>query len=114
MIPPQLKTGQQQQVGGDHYKGMPIDPVTYSKANNLDCHQFSIVKYVSRHKSKGGIDDIKKAMHFLQMLLESDYGVLTEVRYQVQSLTSENIGSVVGRPYVDRSPFTNGRAGSED
>lgn len=65
------------QFGGSHYKSMGIEPVQYAKANDLDCLQFSVVKYVTRHKLKGQADDLKKALHFITMALEMDYGVKT-------------------------------------
>lgn len=58
------------QVGGDHYKTMKIQPMEYSMANGLDACQHTIVKYVTRFRSKGGIEDLKKARHTLDMLIE--------------------------------------------
>ena len=70
------------QHGGSHYKGMGIQPVEYAKANGLDCLEFSVVKYVSRHKLKGsGVEDLKKCIHFAQMALQMDYGVTSAVTY---------------------------------
>lgn len=62
------------QQGGSHYKSKGIQPVQYIKANNLDYFQGNVVKYVTRHKDKNGSEDIKKAIHYLQMILEFDYG----------------------------------------
>ena len=62
------------QEGGDHYKKLGIEPVEYIQANNLDFFQGNVVKYVTRHKDKAGKEDIKKAMHYLQMILEMQYG----------------------------------------
>lgn len=61
------------QVGGDHYKKLAIQPTQYAMANGLDACQFSVVKYVTRHRDKGGKKDLEKAMHFLQMLIELEY-----------------------------------------
>lgn len=58
------------QVGGDHYKNMKIQPIEYSMANNLDACQHTIVKYVSRFRDKGGIKDLEKARHTLELLIE--------------------------------------------
>lgn len=58
------------QVGGDHYKDMPIQPMEYSMANGLDACQHSIVKYVTRFRQKGGLQDLEKARHVLDMLIE--------------------------------------------
>lgn len=61
------------QVGGCHYKDLAIQPVEYNQRNGLGFIEGSVVKYVTRHKSKNGEEDIKKATHFLQMLLEIEY-----------------------------------------
>lgn len=62
------------QVGGNHYKDMVIQPLEFAMANNLDPCQFSIVKYVSRFRSKNGLQDLEKARHFLDLLIEFEYG----------------------------------------
>lgn len=62
------------QEGGDHYKKLGIEPVEYIQANNLDFFQGNVVKYVTRHKDKKGAEDIRKAIHYLQMILEMQYG----------------------------------------
>ena len=61
------------QEGGDHYKSMGIQPIEYITKNNLDYFQGNVIKYVSRHKSKSGAEDIKKAIHYLEMILEYQY-----------------------------------------
>ena len=58
------------QVGGDHYKGKAIQPWDYIAAQNLGYFEGNIVKYVSRWKVKGGVDDLKKARHYLDKLIE--------------------------------------------
>ena len=62
------------QEGGDHYKKLGIQPVEYIQANNLDFFQGNVVKYVTRNKDKKGAEDIRKAIHYLQMILEMQYG----------------------------------------
>lgn len=64
----------QGQVGGDHYKSTAIQPVTYIHANRLGFIEGSIIKYVSRHRAKNGAEDIRKALHYCQLLLELEYG----------------------------------------
>lgn len=58
------------QVGGDHYKKMPLQPIKYITVNNLGFCEGSIIKYISRYKSKGGVEDLKKARHFLDLLIQ--------------------------------------------
>lgn len=58
------------QEGGDHYKGKGIQPVQYILANDMPFVEGCVVKYVSRWKDKGGVQDLLKARHFLDMLIE--------------------------------------------
>lgn len=58
------------QVGGDHYKQQAIQPWDYIAANNLDFFQGSIIKYVTRWRNKAGVQDLEKALHFLQKYIE--------------------------------------------
>jgi hypothetical protein len=58
------------QHGGDHYKSKAVEPWDYIAANNLGYFEGNIVKYVSRWKEKNGVEDLKKAMHYLQKLIE--------------------------------------------
>jgi hypothetical protein len=59
------------QVGGDHYKGKAIQPWDYIIGNNLGYLEGNIIKYVSRWKDKNGLQDLKKAQHYLQKLIET-------------------------------------------
>ena len=63
-----------EQVGGDHYKSLAIQPVEYIVKNNLGWCEGNAVKYITRHKSKNGAADIRKAIHYLNLLLEMEYG----------------------------------------
>ena len=58
------------QVAGTHYKDKAIQPWDYIVGNNLGYLEGNIVKYVSRWKDKGGVDDLKKARHYLDKLIE--------------------------------------------
>lgn len=66
------------QVGGAHYKDMPIQPVQYILANGLPFVEGAVVKYVSRWRAKGGVEDLRKARHFLDMLIEHEEKALTK------------------------------------
>lgn len=57
------------QVGGDHYK-TPIEHWDYVLANDIPYLEAQIIKYVTRHRRKNGVEDLRKAEHFLQKLLE--------------------------------------------
>jgi len=60
------------QVGGDHYSKMKLQPVKYIMANKLEFCEGCIIKYVSRWKDKGGVEDLKKARHFIDILIDSE------------------------------------------
>ncbi|WP_444957587.1 DUF3310 domain-containing protein [Microbulbifer sp. ZKSA002] len=62
------------QEGGKHYKKLAIQPTEYAMANEMDACQFSIVKYVTRHEDKAGIEDLRKARHTLEILAQEKYG----------------------------------------
>ena len=57
------------QIGGNHYKVMEIEPVTFIIANDIPFIEGNIIKYVCRWKSKGGVEDLKKARHYIDMLI---------------------------------------------
>jgi hypothetical protein len=61
------------QVGGDHYKKMVIQPAEFINKNKLLFAEGNAIKYICRHSSKGGIQDIDKAIHYLEMVKERDY-----------------------------------------
>ena len=58
------------QVAGTHYKDKAIQPWDYIIANKLGYLEGNIVKYISRWEVKGGVDDLKKARHYLDKLIE--------------------------------------------
>jgi len=63
----------QEQVDGDHYKSMKIQPAEFINENRLEFAEGNAIKYICRHKKKGKIKDINKAIHYLQMIKERDY-----------------------------------------
>lgn len=62
------------QVGGSHYKDLTIQPIEYIHANKLGFAEGNVVKYITRHRQKHGADDIRKVIHYCQLLLELEYG----------------------------------------
>jgi hypothetical protein len=58
------------QIAGNHYKKNGIQPWDYVVANNIGYLEGSAIKYITRWKDKNGIDDIRKAIHFLEKLIE--------------------------------------------
>ena len=62
------------QVSGNHYKDKGIQPIVYIHANDLGFCAGNVVKYITRYKDKNGAEDIRKAIHYCQLLLELEYG----------------------------------------
>ena len=62
------------QEGGSHYKDMEIQPMEYCFKNKLSYPVSNVIKYVSRYQRKNGIEDLKKAKHCIDLLIELEYG----------------------------------------
>lgn len=70
------------QEGGNHYKSLPIQPIEFITQNNIGFIEGNVIKYVCRHQSKNGAEDIKKAIHYLNLLLELQYKTCTPTKQQ--------------------------------
>ena len=60
----------EKQVSGNHYKDKGIQPIVYIHANNLGFCEGNVVKYVTRWREKGGEADLRKAIHYLELLIQ--------------------------------------------
>ena len=58
------------QVDGSHYKKLKIQPIEYIHANGIGYMEGNVIKYVSRWKDKNGINDLEKARHYIDLLIE--------------------------------------------
>ena len=61
------------QHGGTHYSNFKIQPSQFINANNLPFAEGSAIKYICRHKYKKKKEDLKKAIHYIEMIMERDY-----------------------------------------
>jgi|TARA_R100000789_G_scaffold10600_4_gene14352 hypothetical protein len=61
------------QIGGTHYRKMKIQPSKFVNENKLLFAEGNVIKYVVRHQYKGGKEDLEKAKHFIDMIIERDY-----------------------------------------
>ena len=66
--------GKGRQVGGNYYIDFEIMPIEYISKNKLDFLEGNIVKYISRHRKKNGAEDIRKVIHYAELILELEYG----------------------------------------
>ena len=69
----------EEQVGGKHYRSMKIQPAEFINENKLLFAEGNAIKYICRHSVKGKAPDIKKAIHYLEMILERDYDADTSI-----------------------------------
>lgn len=58
------------QVSGDHYKDKVIQPVEYIYMNGIGYMEGNVIKYITRWKEKGGVNDLRKAKHYIELLIE--------------------------------------------
>lgn len=63
-----------EQVGGDHYMEMAIQPIEFIQQNRLGFCEGNIIKYACRHQSKGKAEDVRKIIHYARLLLQLEYG----------------------------------------
>lgn len=61
------------QEGGSHYKKMAIQPIDFIYFNEIPFIEGNIIKYILRHRKKNGLEDLKKAKHYLEILIEKEY-----------------------------------------
>lgn len=58
------------QVGGSHYRDMKVQPGEFIRANKIGWYEGNAIKYICRHNAKNGRQDIEKAIHYLELVLE--------------------------------------------
>lgn len=58
------------QIAGSHYSKLKIQPMEYCLGNGLNYAQSNVVKYITRYKDKNGIEDLKKAIHCIELLID--------------------------------------------
>ena len=80
------------QEGGGHYKDRGIQPLEYTMQNNLSFCEGNVVKYISRYKSKNGIEDLAKVIHYALLTSYEVYGEQgsTELKEKVLKLLGEH------------------------
>lgn len=61
------------QVAGNHYKKFKIQPAEFCYVNDIPYLEATAIKYLCRHREKNKAEDLKKAIHFIQLLLEFEY-----------------------------------------
>ena len=80
------------QIGGSHYKNMKIQPSKFINDNKLLFAEGNAIKYICRHNAKNGKEDLEKAKHYIDMIIERDYQLIPmteEEEYRNAGITKE-------------------------
>ena len=72
----------EKQIGGEHYKKYAIQPTEYSEKNALSFAEGCIVKYVTRWRDKGGVEDLKKIIHYAEILIDIEQSTNRDAAYE--------------------------------
>lgn len=63
------------QIGGSHYKDMKIQPIEFITANNIPFCEANAIKYLCRWRNKGGRQDLEKAKHYIELLIQLEFEI---------------------------------------
>ena len=66
-----MNQSNKKQIGGNHYLKYKIQPIDFILQNQLDFCQGCVIKYILRFKEKGGVQDLLKAKHYIDLLIDS-------------------------------------------
>lgn len=61
------------QIGGNHYKDFVISPAEFLQRNEVPFLESNVIKYILRHKKKNGLEDLEKAKHYIDLIIEIEY-----------------------------------------
>ena len=60
-------------INPDHYGNSGIDVIDFCQANNLDFMQGNVIKYITRYRKKNGLEDVRKAVEYINRILANEY-----------------------------------------
>ena len=96
------------QVGGNHYKDMKIQPSEFINENKLQFAEGNAIKYICRHGSKGQKQDLEKAKHYIDMIIERDYGDEDENKMSYATYNDVDPSLTITLPESDDTPTGHG------
>ena len=98
----------EKQVGGNHYQTMKIQPAEFINKNKMLFAEGNAIKYICRHINKGGLQDLEKAKHYIDMIIERDYGDEAEKSKVFLGDVKVNYGDVsISDEYIKSIPKDN-------
>lgn len=92
------KSALDEQVGGDHYKKLGVQPVEFISTINANFFQGNVIKYITRYKDKNGIKDLEKAKHYLELMRELKPQTDTKLsqEYLLEAVANYSTGNNLG------------------
>ena len=66
-------TEEKNNINPDHYGGSEIDVIDFCQVNNLDFMQGNVIKYITRYRKKNGLEDVRKAVEYINRILADEY-----------------------------------------
>ena len=92
------KSALDEQVGGDHYKKLGVQPVELIRDINANFFQGNVIKYITRYKDKNGIKDLEKARHYLELMRELKPQTDTKLskEYLLEAVANYSTGNNLG------------------
>jgi Protein of unknwon function (DUF3310) len=101
------------QVGGTHYREMKIQPVEFIQDNLMGFCEGSVVKYVCRWRAKNGLEDLRKAKHYLQLIAEAPNYIrlLGDVRRAVVISVRRDVSGMTANEFIEANGIENPEAG---
>ena len=86
------------QVGGGHYKDYVIQPLEFCVKNNIPFLEGNVIKYICRWRKKNGVQDLEKAKHYIEMLIELEKANDDAIKW-----TDKQVQDLSGRSYTDHN-----------
>ena len=85
------------QIGGNHYAKLKIQPMQYALENGLNYAQANAIKYITRYKDKNGIEDLREAMHCIELLIEWEVQKADKAMQKAAEIAKEIVGEAVSK-----------------
>lgn len=104
-------TALEQQIAGNHYKRLAIQPVEFTMSNQMQFCEGNVIKYVTRWRDKGGMKDLRKAAHFIDFILENEPYRHQFTVHRPLYIIGEQMGAISAEHYILSNGIENPAAG---
>ena len=98
----------EKQIGGKHYKKMKIQPSEFVHKNKMLFAEGNVIKYVCRHPFKDGKQDLLKAIHYCEMIIERDYPEEVETKEEPKDYPPKNTWGMIKPPETTQKEWVEG------